>query len=42
MWLPISGLRSASTPDFELYDDRFDGATGDGGVEIRLGVQPTS
>jgi AraC family transcriptional regulator len=39
-WLPNSGMRSANTPDFELYDERFDGATGDGGVEIWLGVQP--
>ena len=39
-WLPNSGVRSANTPDFELYDERFDGATGDGGVEIWLGVQP--
>ncbi len=27
------------TPDFEVYDERFDAATGDGGVEIWLGVQ---
>lgn len=40
-WLPSSGFRSANTPDFELYDDRFDGATGEGGVEIWLGVAPT-
>jgi predicted transcriptional regulator YdeE len=39
-WLPSSGYRSAHTPDFELYDDRFDGATGEGGVEIWLGVVP--
>lgn len=37
-WLPKSGYRSANTPDFELYDDRFDGSTGEGGVEIWLGV----
>ena len=41
-WLPNSGMRSANTPDFELYDERFDGATGDGGVEIWLGVQPAA
>jgi AraC family transcriptional regulator len=40
-WLPSSGLRSAETPDFEVYDERFDGSTGEGGVEIWLGVQPT-
>lgn len=39
-WLPSSGMRSANTPDFELYDERFDGATGNGGVEIWLGVVP--
>ena len=39
-WLPNSGMRSANTPDFELYDERFDAATGEGGVEIWLGVQP--
>ncbi|HUQ53476.1 MAG TPA: GyrI-like domain-containing protein [Gammaproteobacteria bacterium] len=39
-WLPSSGLRSANTPDFEVYGERFDGATGDGGVEIWLGVEP--
>jgi predicted transcriptional regulator YdeE len=41
-WLPSSGMESAHTPDFEVYDDRFDGATGDGGVEIWLGVKPAS
>jgi predicted transcriptional regulator YdeE len=39
-WLPGSGMRSAETPDFELYDERFDAATGDGGVEIWVGVEP--
>jgi predicted transcriptional regulator YdeE len=32
-------MQSANTPDFEVYDERFDGATGDGGVEIWLGVK---
>jgi predicted transcriptional regulator YdeE len=41
-WLPRSGLLSAETPDFELYDERFDGATGEGGVEIWLGVKPAN
>ncbi len=41
-WLPSSGMRSASTPDFEVYDERFDAATGNGGVEIWLGVQPAT
>ena len=39
-WLPSSGMRSANTPDFERYDERFNGATGEGGVELWLGVQP--
>ena len=37
-WLPNSGFDSAHTPDFERYDERFDGATGDGGVEIWVGI----
>jgi predicted transcriptional regulator YdeE len=41
-WLPRSGMRSANTPDFEVYDERFDAATGEGGVEIWLGVQPAT
>ena len=41
-WLPTSGLQSAHTPDFEVYDERFDGATGDGGIEIWLGVKPAN
>jgi predicted transcriptional regulator YdeE len=39
-WLPSSGMRSANTPDFEVYDESFDGKTGEGGVEIWLGIQP--
>jgi predicted transcriptional regulator YdeE len=39
-WLPNSGMQSANTPDFEVYDERFDGATGDGGVEVWVGVKP--
>jgi predicted transcriptional regulator YdeE len=39
-WLPSSGMQSAQTPDFEVYDEHFDGATGEGGVEIWLGVKP--
>lgn len=37
-WLPSSGLRSAHTPDFEVYDERFDPKTGDGGIELWVGV----
>ncbi|WP_370674577.1 GyrI-like domain-containing protein [Pleomorphomonas sp. PLEO] len=32
--LPDAGLKPAKTPDFELYDDRFDPKTGSGTVEI--------
>jgi AraC family transcriptional regulator len=39
-WLPRSGMQSANTPDFEVYDERFDAATGEGVVEIWLGVEP--
>jgi predicted transcriptional regulator YdeE len=39
-WLPKSGMQSNQTPDFEVYDERFDGTTGEGGVEIWLGVKP--
>jgi AraC family transcriptional regulator len=42
MWLPSSGFRSANTPDFELYDERFDAATGLGLVEIWLGIVPAT
>lgn len=42
LWLPRSGMQSAQTPDFEVYGERFDGATGEGGVEIWLGVKPAS
>ena len=42
VWLPSSGMQSAQTPDFELYDERFDGTTGNGGVEIWLGVKPAT
>ena len=41
-WLPSSGLRSAETPDFEVYGEQFDAATGEGGVEIWVGVKPAA
>jgi AraC family transcriptional regulator len=40
IWLPQSGMQSNETPDFEVYGEQFDGATGEGGVEIWLGVKP--
>ena len=39
VWLPRSGLHSGNTPDFEAYDERLNGATGEGGVEMWLSVQ---
>jgi predicted transcriptional regulator YdeE len=41
-WLRTSGMQSNETPDFEVYGERFDGATGEGGVEIWLGVKPAN
>ena len=41
-WLPSSGMQSNESPDFEVYGERFDGATGEGGVEIWLGVKPAN
>jgi AraC family transcriptional regulator len=41
-WLPKSGMQSAQTPDFEVYGEQFDGTTGEGGVEIWLGVKPAN
>lgn len=38
-WLPRSGWRSANTPDFEVYDERYDPATGSGVVEIWFPVE---
>jgi AraC family transcriptional regulator len=39
-WLPRSGHTPANGPDFELYGERFDPATGLGGVEIWVPVEP--
>src|SRR5437588_7317196 len=33
-WLPASGLKAADAPSFERYDENFDPATGNGGLEI--------
>jgi len=40
--LPESGYQAACAPDFELYDDRFDAATGAGEVEIWIPVKSPS
>ncbi len=37
--LPKSGYKAADGPSFELYDERFDGRTGLGGLEIWIPVQ---
>ncbi|TVR06450.1 MAG: AraC family transcriptional regulator [Spirochaetaceae bacterium] len=39
-WLPDSGYRAAETPDFEVYDTRFDPDTGFGGVEVWVPIVP--
>ncbi len=38
-WLPISGLKAADAPSFERYDEKFDPATGNGGLEIWVPVR---
>jgi AraC family transcriptional regulator len=38
-WLPQSGLKVADAPNFERYDEKFDGATGNGGLEIWVPVK---
>ena len=38
-WLPASGLKAADAPNFERYDENFDPATGNGGLEIWLPVR---
>jgi AraC family transcriptional regulator len=39
-WLPRSGRTAANGPDFEVYDERFDPRTGEGGIEIWFPVEP--
>jgi AraC family transcriptional regulator len=38
-WLPESGHRPADAPSFERYSERFDPATGMGGVELWLPIE---
>ena len=38
-WLPASGMKAADAPSFERYDEKFDPATGDGGLEIWIPVR---
>ncbi|WP_213288455.1 AraC family transcriptional regulator [Bradyrhizobium sp. sGM-13] len=38
-WLPASGVKAADAPSFERYDENFDPATGNGGLEIWIPVK---
>ena len=38
-WLPASGMKAADAPSFERYDEKFDPATGNGGLEIWIPVR---
>ena len=38
-WLPISGMKAADAPSFERYDENFDPATGNCGLEIWVPVR---
>jgi len=38
-WLPVSGFKAADAPNFERYDEKFDSATGNGGLEIWIPVR---
>jgi AraC family transcriptional regulator len=38
-WLPVSGFHAADAPNFERYDEKFDPATGNGGLEIWIPVR---
>lgn len=38
-WLPEAGLEHAHAPDFELYDERWDPATGTGDVDYYVPVE---
>ena len=38
-WLPSSGIKAADAPNFERYDEKFDPATGNGGLEIWIPVK---
>ena len=38
-WLPVSGFKAADAPNFERYDEKFDPATGNGGLEIWIPIR---
>lgn len=39
-WIPRSGHRPAHTPEFEVYDERFDPRTGSGVIEVWASIEP--
>ncbi|HEY3398471.1 MAG TPA: AraC family transcriptional regulator [Armatimonadota bacterium] len=39
-WLPQSGYRTASTPDLEWYDERFDTAEGESEMDVYTPIVP--
>jgi AraC family transcriptional regulator len=41
-WIPRSGLRAVEAPEFEVYTEAFDPASGQGGVEIWCAVAEKS
>ena len=38
-WLPESGYKMGEAPELEVYDNRFDPRTGNGGLDIRISVR---
>ena len=41
-WLPQSPFKTANSPDFEIYGDKFNGLTGEGEFEIWIPILPAS
>ena len=41
-WLTASGMKAADAPSFERYDENFNSATGNGGLEIWVPVRDES
>jgi len=37
-WLPALGLQTANAPNFARYDEKFDPATGNGGLQIWIPI----
>jgi AraC family transcriptional regulator len=38
-WLPESGYKAGEGPELEVYDNRFDPRTGNGGLDIRISIR---